>query len=254
MDKKEIHIQGSYCGRFDIAMHIQFHTSIYDLLMGGDVQLQKLFITPERMDEWRGFIDLEIDFVKRIRAHVNTKEMRETDRKRSRCLTYLFGQVRNAENAPSSELQEAGERVRLVCNTCRGLQQESAMVKTAGIDALLFDLKKEQMAEDIATLGLDSIIRLLEETNEAYRALENERTDDRLEEELPVSREIRPQTDGCFRRVCVLVEAAFLIHTNPEDRAAISSLADQINFRIRSFRAKYNQIMGHRKENDGEEK
>ncbi len=252
MDKKEIHIEGSYCGRYEIALHIQFHRSIFDLLSDGNVPLQKLFITPERMNEWRAFIDLEIDFVKRMRAHRNTAAMREKNRERNQCLTYLFAQVRSAELSPSPEQRESAARVRLVCNTCRGLQEESAMVKTAGIRALLIDLKKEDMAVDIATLGLGPIIRLLEETNEAYVALDFERLEDRVEEELPVSREIRPQTDGCFRRVCLLVEAAFLIHTAPEDRAAISALADQMNYRIRSYRAKYNQIMGQRRRRDKE--
>lgn len=230
--EKGIKIQDCPLTRFSGALHTQFHNQIFRLIDQWDVMLEVINVSDSLMKEWRGLIDTEIDINREVVASADTATLVELDRKRDDLITYLFATIRSSKRAPLAMQKEAATRLALIVDRYKGLQKESFDEETIHIDGLTHDLSKEQNLADMKSLGLDGVIGNLSQINEEYRTRRAQRTADRAASKLPAARDIRPQTDAVYARICQLIEVSYLICKQSADKDEIAKLADKINQQI----------------------
>ncbi len=239
-----MYITPSNCMNYNAARHADFQDRVFGAVNSGQVPLEALHIDSGLMEEWRKWIDLETDVAVEVTTSLYTEDMRKADKERVRLLVYLFTAIRAAALAPIGPQGEAGRTMMPVVNAGKGMQTGSRMRKTANIIALLMDLNKPMYAEAIEVLKLREIITALEAANDEYERLENERSSERVRRRLPAGKKVRPHTDGCYERVCRLIEASHLLCTAPATKAAIKALIDHINQIILESKSKFRQIKG----------
>ncbi len=232
MSKEDIFIERTNGCRFTTARHYALHTDIHTLITDCGLPLETLLLTPERMDEWKEMLDLELAKEGVKVSRMDTVLLHEKNKERCNCFTYLFAQVRNAARSPFPESRKAGRRLLDICKPCFGMQREAFDIITAGIQSLLIHLSKEEPTADLALLDLTRVVQTLEELNDTYIALDMERNSDRALNQLPPVRQTRPKADNCLRKICTLVEASYLVQTDPGIREAIALLIRTINTRI----------------------
>ena len=238
-------ITPSNCARFDNALHAQFHNQTYAIIAAEE--LSRLHVDETLLAEWRSFIDTEIDINNEARANADTAKAVEKDAERDNLLSYLFGTIRNEALSPVPARQAAAGELAIVADKYNGLQGKAFDEETLLITGLLTDLRKEPLAAHAATLGLTEVITALEVANTEYQALRTARTESRAAGKLPAAKEIRPQTDARYNRVCQLVEASYLLSTVEEDRAAIATLVDRLNQYISETKTTWKQMEAQRK-------
>ena len=199
--------------------------------------------------EWGDSINLEIEINREVQASVETAKLTEADKQRDDLITYLFQAIRNEVTSPLKARREAAERLVLVVNRYKGLQNEAVDSETLHIIGLLADLGKDAAAADLQALGLDFMPEKLADANTQYQVLQSQRTDTRATTKLPPSKEVRPVTDAVYYRICQLIEASYLLGTVEADRQAIAALVTQMNQLIAETKATFNQREGIRKAN-----
>lgn len=239
--EKGIKITPSSCSNFSNALHAQFHNQIYRLIDQWEVMLEVINVSDDLMKEWRKLIDTEIDINREVQASSATKALTDLDKERDDLIVYLFGVVRSTRRSPMKAQKDAAERLYLITKQYSGLQNEGYEEETIHIDGLVHDLKKAANLADINTLNLGVVLDTLAEKNDQYRLLRSERTADRAASKLPPAKEIRPQNDAIYDRVCQLIEVSYLICKNPADKDEIAKLADHINQQIAEIRTAWKQ-------------
>lgn len=241
-------ITPSNCARFDNALHAQFQNRMYAMIAGED--LARIHVDEALMSEWRSLIDTEIDINNEARASADTARMREKDAERDTLISYLFGAVRNETLSPLPARRTAAEELQIVIDRYAGLQGKAVDEETLLVIGLLTDLRKEPLAAHVVTLGLTEVLAALETANTEYQTLRSARTDARAASSLPNSKEVRPETDARYARVCQLIEASYLLGTVEEDKAAIATLVNRMNQYIAETKATWKQIEAQRKKTD----
>lgn len=241
-------IEGSYCSKFDNALHAQFQNQMYAMIAGED--LARIHVDEALMGEWRSLIDTEIDINNEARASAETARLKEKDAERDTLISYLFGAVRNETLSPLPARRTAAEELQIVTDRYAGLQGKAVDEETLLVTGLLTDLRKEPLAAHVATLGLTEVLAALETANTEYQALRSARTDVRAASNLPNSKEVRPETDARYARVCQLIEASYLLGTVEEDKAAIATLVRRMNQYTAETKTTWRQMEAQRKKTD----
>jgi len=118
--------------------------------------------------------------------------------------------------------------------------------KSAGITALLMDLKGERYAAYVTRLRLDRGVQLLEEANQALEDLQLQRIKARSKPDLPSSTDLRPTTDAVYRRIVKYLELSYM-NASPDGQAAITELVHLINKMVDHTRTAYKQSLSQRR-------
>lgn len=239
-----INNDGSLLARYNNGLHAQFHQRMYQLITAEDTAA--LNLSADLLAEWRRLIDLEISINREAQAYVETKLMEAKDAERDALITYIFGVIRSQVAAPIASLSEAARRLEIAIRPYTGLQKEAYDAESLHIIGLLEDFAKPQLAADLGTLGLSTVAQQLQQLNEEYMALRVSRTEQRADQQLPPSREVRPQTDEAYYTVCRYIEATHLLGAE-QLKATIDTLVRRMNQLISELRATYRQGQAQRK-------
>ncbi len=228
--------------RFDNAHHAEFHRQQYEDVLA--VAPAKLKLPAGLLEEWKKNIDLEVAINKESDKSVQTAQMMAKDKERDQLLTYFFGVVRINRIAPDEIMRKAADRLDAKIGPYYGIQSDPMDAENLHIIGMRADL--EQLAGEVATLGLVPTLSKLYAINDEFVRLYKERRDQSLAVILPSSREIRPKTDEAFDKICIYIVAAN-IHATDEDRGILSNLITKLNKNTYDFRTRYNEIIAQRK-------
>ncbi len=234
----------SSCASFNNALHAQFHRLIFGIVTSGKADPATFFVTSDLLTEWDGHICTEEDISREVTASLKTELMAAKEADRDEDITGLFAAFRAAALNPIPEIRMAGKTLSLLADKNEGLQKEPVDQETQHINGLLTDLRKPENAAAVTKLGLDAVVEKLDADNQEYQALRSERTAARAESKLPAAKVVRPLSDAILYRICQFIEVAYLVCTDPEQKAAIKALADLMNQQITESRAAHNQSMG----------
>ena len=239
-----IEIQKMGLTRLDNALHVRYHSDVYDIIHALDVT--KLGLTIDLMNEWEGNINDEKDINLEALADLNTKMMTKKDAERDKLVTFILNVVHAYTQSPDADEAEAAAELEVITNRYKGIQRESVERETAHIIGLLVDLKKSENAPYVTTLRLTAAVGLLEAANTAFDKARTARTSARANS-LPMASEARAKTDSVYERIVLLMKAAYISGVATIDRTLIATVAKEMNQRMDEINETYRQSQAKKK-------
>ena len=220
------------------ADHLDFHTKVK--LYVEKCGAENISCTQE-LTLYQAEIDKEATIIYRQSGSALTAELEAKDSTRDGLLSYFIGGVSNAKNSPLPADRDAHEQLSLVLKPFKGIADETNPRESAQIISLIAELKQESLAGYIKTLGLDSVIGLIETANNEYITLDQQRTSD-----VPSKREtneLRARIDSIYHSLMAKTEGTVLLMTN----ASAETLVVDINNLIDANKKAYSQRTAERK-------
>ena len=173
-----------------------------------------------------------MDLNRKTRAMETTDERRETDRSRNTVAAYIKNRVLKSSSLLLDAERAAGKTLRGTIAPYKGVGRLPVNQKTAVLKGLLMDLRKEEYAEAVATLGLTSYLDELERLNNRFESLVAQESSVRsalsLEE---VSRTLRLRADALYADCIMLANATQVLAPTETSEAFIrdvNSLIDEV--------------------------
>ena len=237
-------IQDMGLTRLDNALHVLYHTDVYNIIHAVDVT--KLGLTVDVMNTWKAGIDTEGDLSLEPTADLNTKLMAEKDAERDKLVTFILNVVHAYTQSPDAAEAKAAAQLEVATNRYKGIQRESAARETAHISGLVMDLKKTENAPLVTTLRLTAAVGLLETANADFDKARAARTTTRANN-VPVASEARAKTDAAYERIIILMKAAFISGATPVDRELIASVVKLMNKRMDEVNETFRQSLAQKR-------
>lgn len=186
------------------------------------------------------------DAVDESRAAVETSEMSTHEKNRDSLATYITTRVSRAGSLPLEAERDAGKALYRVVKPYIGIARLPVAQETAKIRGLLMDLRKEENAPYVATLGLEAYLAELESENEAYDALSQQRVNSRAASKKESGTAIRERIDAQYDELTLLAQS-FAI-AQPSDKS--NTFIPALNQLIAETTAAYNQRMAQGKKGE----
>lgn len=136
-----------------------------------------LHIPADLLAEFDAILEQMIDRNKQSTASVETAQLKEIDIERTRIAKYVVGRILNGEELPMEAEREAAKAMEEEIEPYKHIAYSPVGQKSADIVGLLLDMRKEEFATHLATLGLVEPIARLEDLNDRYEALVKSRGD-----------------------------------------------------------------------------
>ena len=243
--EEEVQIQKLSQERLDNALHLHFHASVRDWLREAD--LKKIGLPKELVEEYEKCVQDEQEMIKETRARFETPHIAKKEKECNHWLSYIAAVVRAMRLSPEPDEVEAANALYRLWRADKPLQGVALGRKSAGITALLMDLKGERYAAYVTRLRLDRGVQLLEEANKVLFGTQLQRTIAQSESSRPSSTEIRPATDAVYRRIVWELESAYMVGKPPIDHQAVVDLVDLINAEVHQIRKTHKQSLSQRR-------
>lgn len=240
-------VKGSNCSRFTNAAHLGFHQRVanrLDLI----ADLSKVHITTE-LDEYKGCINDEKDRTRESRSTEKTVALSEVNQQRERIIPFITQTMAAAEWSPIEDVKLAGRVMRSVFGPYKNLQRERDDEKTALITSMVHDFEKPEYAAHIEALHLTETLQMLENLNNRYIQLREERLKEALAHKQENSKVLRQRTDAVYVRITELIYASLLLETVDDNITVINTLMRDLNGIIDEFNSSFNISKGIKKAN-----
>ena len=186
------------------------------------------------------------DAVDESRAAVETSEMSTHEKNRDSLATYITTRISRAGSLPLEAERDAGKALYRVVKPYIGIARLPVAQETAKIRGLLMDLRKEENAPYVATLGLEAYLAELESENEAYDALSQQRVNSRAASKKESGTAIRERIDAQYDELTLLAQSFAIAQPSDKGNAFIPAL----NQLIAETTAAYNQRMAQGKKGE----
>ena len=245
-------IDGTLGTHLALGLHADLQMRLYAAI--SPIAPAKLLLDAAYIAAWKADIDTESDVARAIMASAETALMAKKDAERDQIISSLFQEIRQACKSPIAERAQAGERLKLVVNTYKGLQWEADAAETAHIEGLLVDLNKPVNNADITTLGFNPLVDLLTAANRDFSALRKQRTASKSIDKLPLSKDIRKKNDTTMQVVFRHIEVAYMDAANDADAKLIGDLIDNINHILKETKTTHNESMAQKKSSANKKK
>jgi len=105
----------------------------------------------------------------------------------------------------------------------------------------------ERLKKEIGTLHLEEAFDCLREANKAYERLVKERDAERLANNRPSMRNLRPRADKLYELACQYVQASYLFAQTTEERNKIEELVARLNQRVRNIKTSHRKSASQRR-------
>lgn len=189
-------------------------------------------IPSESIAEMETLLAKLMDLNRKTRAQETTDERREADRSRNAVAAYIMGRVLKSSSLLLDTERAAGKTLRGTIAPYKGVRRLPVNQKTEVLKGLLFDLRKEEFIEAVATLGLTSYLDELERLNTRFESLVAEESSVRSAfsgEE--VSRTLRLRADALYSDCIMLANATQVLAPSAASEAFVrdaNSLIDEV--------------------------
>ncbi len=186
------------------------------------------------------------DAVDESRAAAESDEMSVHEKNRDSLATYITTRVSRAGSLPLEAERDAGKALYRVVKPYIGIARLPVAQETAKIRGLLMDLRKEENAPYVATLGLEAYLAELESENEAYDALSQQRVNSRAASQKESGAAIRERLDARYDELTLLAQSFAIAQPSDKGNAFIPAL----NQLIAETTAAYNLRMAQGKKSE----
>lgn len=222
--------------RLTNANHVDFHHKVYQYFTA--TTATKLNVSTSTAAAYQQSQLVEQDIVKRQSGSVLSPQLEAKDQQRDQVLYYIFNSYYLAEKAPFAAQREAFAALTPVIQPYQSIYNPAYAQEDAEVIGLLTYLRADNLKVHITTLGLTPVLDQLEELNNEFIALNNQRPS-----EIPAATDTkaaRTETDRLYSEIVDKANATVQLQTNPE---AEKFVAD-INNLIKETQNTYNLQMG----------
>ena len=188
-----------------------------------------LAIPAEIVSQMKTLLSQLMDLTKQTRSSVETKKMNDLEKQRDAIATFITNRVYRSSTLPMEAEKEAGELLYNTLNPYLGMPELPLNQETITIKGLLKDLRKEEFAEAVVTLGVVNYMNELERVNNAYEELSVQRTSNNaLQRASAKSRELRTEMNGLYTDMTDLAFASNVLNPSEESAAFIRDVNNLI--------------------------
>jgi hypothetical protein len=223
--------------------HFEFFLEIIEFILK---HLSALGDTVKLWDILYNTFQKEDEIYKRSRKAAETRYITEAHTKRLNAFRVVKGGVETASYKDTPADKQAAERLAFVLDNFRNISKASLVEASALIFNMIQDLRRTAYAPSVQTLGLTEAVNTLEERNEEFKALYEEREMELKEAEtLGNMRYIRPLTDKAFATFTEALNSFYALARLNGKTAEADALNQLIN-RINATISQYETILAHR--------
>lgn len=235
--KKVVKLKSIALGRLNLAEYLSVVKRVYTLVQR-TVGFDALGIEPEVQEQYEALLSDLGDMVGRSFATAETAEMAKLRELRLRLAQHIINSARNARRVPLVEKAESARRLYNVLKPCVGFYTLPDIQVTTVVDAMVFDLRKEENAACVAVLGLQECVDELARTNAQYHRLVNQRAEASMANHaLGDSRSARRKMNLLYDYVTTVAFCQSVV--NPSDEKSL--LISNINAIIAEEKTAYKQ-------------
>lgn len=211
-----------------------------DILAIDDDETPVMGLTKEFLDTFEKDLLLMGDAVDESRTSQETENMDVYETNRDSLVTYITTRISRAGSLPLEAERDAGKWLYKVAKPYIGIARLPNAQETSKIKGLIIDLKKEENAPYVTTLGLDAYIDELEKTNNKYEELSQQRTVARVTNKKENGTDLRKRIDVYYDDLTTLVQS----HNIVSPTAQSAQYVDDLNQLIKETETAYNQRKG----------
>lgn len=188
------------------------------------------------------------DVVNESRIAQETEEAAVHEKNRDNLVIYITTRISRAGTLPLEAERDAGKFLYKVVKPYIGIARLPVAQESAAIQGMLIDLRKEENATYVTTLGLDAYLAELEKENNAYIALTSTRTQSRAANKKDSGETIRKRLDEQYDDLVMLAQSFSVAQPS----AAATTFINNLNQLITETTTAYNQRgKAPRKKNSG---
>lgn len=169
------------------------------------------------------------DVVNESRAAQETSELAALDKNRDSLVVYITTRVSRSGSLPMAAEREAGNYLHNVIKPYVSIQKAPNEQETEKIRGLLIDLKKAENSAHVKTLGLEAYLAELEKANEAYDSLSRQRTFARAKARTEFSDPLRERIDGYYDDLAMLSQSYNVVQPSVTSEQFVSGLNQLIS-------------------------
>lgn len=219
------------------AEHLDFMLRVKDqaVLTG----IEKIGVSEALLQEFQNALAIMNDVLLQNRASAETLTLSELDKKRDQQVSYILEKIRTSTKSINTTERTAGEALAPEIKPYSNIQNSPNQQESRQIQSLLFDLNKDKNKPYLSTLGLLPAMQALNDYNEQYIALTDQRTDTKQSEKLPDCATLRPQIEKIYDEIGSKAFAINTINPTPES----TSFINNINALVDDANANYNRRM-----------
>ena len=196
-----------------------------------------LGLSAEFMQTLEDNVMLLADVVNESRISQETEEAAVHETNRDNLVIYITTRISRAGTLPLEAERDAGKFLYKVIKPYIGIARLPVAQETAAIQGLLIDLRKEENATYVTTLGLDAYLAELEKENNAYAALTGKRTQNRAANKKDSGEVIRKRLDEQYDDLVMLAQSFSVAQPS----AAATTFINNLNQLISETVTAYNQ-------------
>ncbi len=213
------------------AEHYQVHKDIVAVITPEFATAQGFV---EQQAAYSSNVDIENLCYLRNNKYWDTDEIAKLDEKRDALFAYLLQTIKAALKSPIDEVAAAAKRVWFIADPYKNAARLNYTSNTAAIFDFLEKMNTEENKGYAATLGLTVGLTQLGEVNTQFHTVYTNRSSELLARSTSETmRTIRPQVDAaakeCFECINALYRVYVLLNQEPEKRAALEAVIDQVN-------------------------
>lgn len=180
-------------------------------------------------------IMLLADTVDESRIAQETEQAAVHEANRDKLIIYITTRISRAGGLPLEAERDAGKFLYKVIKPYIGIARLPVAQETAKIQGLLIDLRKDENAIYVTTLGLEAYLAELEKENNAYIALTSARTQSRAANKKDNSATIRQRLDSQYDDLVTLAQSFSIAVPSEEATTFVSNLNQLISETVTAF-------------------
>ncbi len=154
---------------------------------------------------------------------------------RDNLVIYITTRISRAGTLPLEAERDAGKFLYKVIKPYIGIARLPVAQETAKIQGLLIDLRKDENATYVTTLGLEAYLAELEKENNAYIALTSARTQSRAANKKDNSATIRQRLDSQYDDLVMLAQSFSVAQPSAAATTFVSNLNQLISETVTAF-------------------
>lgn len=205
-----------------------------------------LGISAEFLQTYEDDVMALADVVNESRIAQETEQAALHESNRDNLVIYVTTRISRAGTLPLEAERDAGKFLYKVIKPYIGIARLPVAQETVQIQGLLIDLRKEENAPHVTTLGLTAYLTELEKENNAYIALTSQRTQSRAVNKKDSGTVLRARLDAYYDDLTTLAQSFSV--AIPSDNA--TTFINNLNQLISETTTAYNQ----RKKGSGSKK
>lgn len=231
---------------FNNAEYLSYLSSVLALLPSGSEDIEnksrkslsidvkengspELGITPEMVKTMENDLQLLTDVVNESRISQETEQALVHENNRDQLTIYITTLISRSSTLPFEAESDAGKFLYKVIKPYIGITRLPMAQKTAVIQGMLVDLRKEENMPYVETLKLEAYLSELEKENNSYAGITSQRIQTRVTDKKESGRSIRNRLGGQYDDMIMLAQSYSIVMPSKNASAFIKNLNQLIS-------------------------